>query len=254
MIARHAQASSAVGSCILTGCLGLDYSDLTVIIPTFNEMGNIREVVSGLTKRYRNVSVTVSDDGSDDGTREAVKALGKRNGRITLLDRSQKREHGLAASVLDAALLAKTKKIVVMDGDGQHPLPVVGSIAIALDSYDLVVGVRTHVKDWGMQRRVISKGMSSLSYLLFALRNRRLCNDMMSGFFGIDAAVFKDLIARRRKRFVGKGYKVLLDILKTMDRESTIGEVYYKTFHIRKEGNSKFGFRHVLTTLGSALG
>lgn len=232
----------------------MDYSDLTVIIPTFNEKGNIRDVVGELTRRYGSVSVIVSDDGSDDGTREAVKALGRRNRRIMLLDRSQRKEHGLTASVIDAAMMVRTRKVVVMDGDMQHPPSKVGSIAGALDRYDLVVGVRTRVKDWGLHRRIISKSMSSLSYLLFSLQNRRLCNDMMSGFFGMDSGVFKMLIEKHRNSFVGTGYKVLLDILKVMDKKSAIGEVHYATFHLRKEGSSKFGFRHVLTTLRSSLG
>ena len=232
----------------------MDYSDLTVIIPTLNERGSIKTVVAELTRRYNEVSVIVSDDGSDDGTQKIVKALGNRNKRIALLDRSRKGEHGLTASVLDAAMLAGTRKIVVMDGDMQHPPSKVGAIAKALDRCDLVVGVRARVKDWSLQRRIISKGMASLAYLAFSMQNRRVCDDMMSGFFGIDAAMFKHLIERRNDRFVGRGYKVLLDILKVMDRRSTIGEVYYTTFHIRKEGKSKFGFRHVLTTLRSAMG
>ncbi len=232
----------------------MDYSDLTVIIPTLNERDSIKKVLGALTKRYANASIIVSDDGSDDGTRDAVRALGRRNGRIRLLDRSQKKEHGLTASVLDAATIAGTRKIVVMDGDMQHPPAKVGSIAKALDRYNLVVGVRTRVRDWGVRRKAISRGMDSLSRISFALQNKRTCSDMMSGFFGIDAPMFRDMIARRRGRFVGEGYKVLLDILKLMDRRSSIGEVYYTTFHIRKEGSSKFGFRHVLPTLKSTMG
>jgi dolichol-phosphate mannosyltransferase len=197
--------------------LKADYSDLTVITPTLNEKNNIVRLVGALDRMYRNVSVIVADDGSRDGTREAVSALGKKNGRVRLLDRSRKSVHGLTASVLDAALMARTRKIVVMDGDMQHPPAKVGDIAKALDSYDLVVGVR------------------------------------MSGFFGIDAGLFRGLIKRDRDRFVERGYKVLLDILKLMDSKSSIGEVRYPTFHLRKEGSSKFRFRHVITTLDSVL-
>jgi dolichol-phosphate mannosyltransferase len=233
--------------------LKADYSDLTVITPTLNEKNNIVRLVGALDRMYRNVSVIVADDGSRDGTREAVSALGKKNGRVRLLDRSRKSVHGLTASVLDAALMARTRKIVVMDGDMQHPPAKVGDIAKALDSYDLVVGVRSRIKDWGIHRKIMSKGMAYLAYLMFAARNKKRCNDMMSGFFGIDAGLFRGLIKRDRDRFVERGYKVLLDILKLMDSKSSIGEVRYPTFHLRKEGSSKFRFRHVITTLDSVL-
>jgi dolichol-phosphate mannosyltransferase len=225
-----------------------------VIIPTLNECGNIKRMIAALTGTYGNISVIVSDDGSTDGTQDIVRAIGRVNKRVRLLDRSRKKIHGLTASVLDAALIAGTKKIIVMDGDMQHPPEKVGSIARGLDSRDLVVGVRTAISDWGIGRRMISKGMAYLSYALFALGNRRRCNDMMSGFFGIDSALFKRLIRDNRKGFVEEGYKVLLDILRMMGRDGTIGEVEYSTFHLRKEGSSKFRFRHVLLTLRSTLG
>lgn len=231
----------------------LDYSDLTVIIPTLNEKSNIRRVIDALTSMYKDINVIVADDGSDDGTREVVSTLRKRNKRIRLLDRAHKKVHGLTASVLDAAMIADTKKIIVMDGDMQHPPSKVGSIAGALDRYDLVVGVRAHVRNWGLHRRMISKGIAYPSYLLFAIKNRKRCNDMMSGFFGIDAALFKRLIVRDRNKFVEEGYKVLLDILRMVDKCNSLGEVRYSTFHLRKEGKSKLGFKHAITTLRSAL-
>jgi len=231
-----------------------DYSDLTVIIPTLNEKSNITKLIGILTRMYRNVSMIVSDDGSDDGTRERVRALGRRNRRIRLLDRSRKSVHGLTASVIDAAMMTGTGKIVVMDGDLQHPPSKVGDIARALDRYDIVVGVRTSVREWGISRRMISKGMAYLAYVLFAISGRKRCNDMMSGFFGIRTKEFKELVASQRSGFVEEGYKVLLDILRLMDRSGSLGEVRYSTFHLRKEGKSKLGIKHAITTLRSTVG
>ena len=231
-----------------------DYSDLTVIIPTLNERGSIVKLAGGLTRMYKDANIIVSDDGSDDGTREAVRALGRADRRIRLLDRSRRGVHGLTASVLDAAMITSTRKIIVMDGDMQHPPSKTGEIARALDRYDLVVGVRTSVEGWGVGRRMVSKGMAYLAYLLFAIGGRRRCNDMMSGFFGIRTSQFKGLIADQRGRFVEEGYKVLLDILRLMDRSASLGEVRYSTFHNRKKGVSKLRVRHAITTLRSATG
>jgi len=63
----------------------------------------------------------------------------------------------------------------------------------------------------------------------------------------------KGMIAKDRGMFIEDGYKVLLDILKNTRKSDRSGEVHYSTFHLRKEGRSKLGFRHMITTLRSAL-
>jgi dolichol-phosphate mannosyltransferase len=219
-----------------------DYSDLTVIIPTLNEVDNIGGLIRRLTSGYKNVSVIVSDDGSTDGTKEVVLACSRRN-----------RTHGLTASVLDAAMQTRTGKIVVMDGDLQHPPQKVRKIADLLDDCDLCVGVRTTVKNWGLHRRIISKGYAYFSVVVFKLRDKPVCNDMMSGFFGVKTTLFKRLIREHRDRFVEDGLKILLDVLKLLDSNVRMHEVPYVTFHERKEGKSKFSFKHVVSTLKSTF-
>lgn len=231
------------------------YSDLTLIIPTLNEEGNIKMLLGLLQNSYPDINVIVADDGSADKTQKSVLEISKRNKRIKLLDRS-KRQHGLTASVLDAAMIIKTGKIIVMDGDMQHPYQKVREMAKVLDHCDLVIGVRTRVENWGLQRRLISLSISSLAYLVFLLRGKPTCSDMMSGFFGIRAALFKSIIKGNRASFVGKGYKVLLDTLRIIDGNVKIDEVKYSTFQNRKYGKSKLsglGINHATDTLKSIL-
>jgi dolichol-phosphate mannosyltransferase len=234
-----------------------DFSDLTIIIPTLNESGSIKKLLELLLKRYKGVSIIVSDDGSTDGTREAVNHAAISNKKIRFLDRKGKAVHGLTASVLDAAMQANTEKIVVMDADMQHPYEKVGDISNALNENDLVIGVRNRVKNWGVQRRIMSMSISALAYSAFVLRGKPTCADMMSGFFGIRSSLFKALISKNKKAFVGKGYKVLLDILKIIGNKASIAQVRYDTFHERKYGASKlskFGINHASDTLRSILG
>lgn len=217
-----------------------DYSDTTVILPTLNENDNIGGVVRKITGSYRGASVIIADDGSTDGTIFTAMELSKRNGRVILLDRSTREVHGITASVLDAAELVKTKKTIVMDADMQHPPGKIGDISSMLDRDELVVAVRTRVRNWGPLRTIVSKGAAYFSYGVFRLRGKRTCNDMMSGFFGIRTQLFKELKKRNRNGFVGRGYKILLDILRLMG-DGAIGEVEYSTFHRRERGQSKLG-------------
>ncbi|HVC58431.1 MAG TPA: glycosyltransferase [Candidatus Acidoferrales bacterium] len=230
-----------------------DYSDVTVIVPTLNEGGNITKLINILTKGYPRISVIVSDDGSKDGTAEAVLKIGKKNKRIRLLDRKREGVHGLTASVIDAALIVNTDKIVVMDGDLQHPADKIKEITRKLDDYNIVVGVRTAVENWGIHRIIISKGMAYIAYGTFVLRGRPVSNDIMSGFFGINANLFKNIIRKNRDSFVPTGYKVLLDTLRLVGRRCKVGEVYYSTFREREYGQSKLKMKHMANALSSTF-
>ena len=154
---------------------------------------------------------------------------------------TNRRVHGIAASVLDAAVRCRTKKMIVMDADMQHPVDKVGDISRRLNAENLVVGVRTSVREWGIVRRAISRSAAHFSYLVFKIRSKPTTNDMMSGFFGIRTADLHRIIKRDPHGFVLKGYKILLDILRMAPRRVKIGEVRYETFHDRKKGKSKLG-------------
>jgi dolichol-phosphate mannosyltransferase len=234
----------------------VEFSDVTVIIPTLNEKDNVPKLIRLLQREYKGISIIVADDGSKDGTKAAVLRLARSSRRVRLLDRSEKRVHGLTASVLDAAMIVDTGKTIVMDGDLQHPYQKVRGIAKALDNHDIVIGVRSAVEGWTIERRLISTCMSSFAYIVFVLRGIPTSGDMMSGFFGIRSALFKSLIVKNRDSFVGQGYKVLLDTLRLVGHDAKIGEVSYATFQNRKYGKSKLsrlGINHASDTLESVL-
>ncbi len=228
------------------------YGNLTIIIPTLNEQGNIGRVIGRLDEMYPGVRIIVADDGSMDNTEKEVRAASKRID-VTFFDRRKMRVHGLTASVVDASLLARTDYIVVMDGDMQHPPELVGSMYRKLSEYDIVIGVRIEVKNWGLHRIILSKGMAIISYTVFRARGKPVTRDMMSGFFGIRAGIIKGLARRRRKGFVMHGYKVLLDILRMADPGVSICEVEYSTFHRRLYGRSKLKIRRMIEVLESTF-
>jgi len=229
------------------------YSNLTIIIPTLNEVGNVKSVALRLCNMYKGVHIIFADDGSADGTKEAVSMLSKKHANIELLDRTHAKVHGLTASVIDAAMHVNTNYIIVMDADMQHPLEKIRSISHKLDHYDMVVGVRTSVRSWGLHRRIMSKSMALLAYIVLKARRRNVSNDIMSGFFGIRAPLFKHIIEKSRDSFVPTGYKVLLDTLRLSSKGLKIGEVPYSTFHRRKSGSSKFKPKIMLDTLKSTF-
>lgn len=222
----------------------MTWNDTTVIIPTLNEGKNIGKLLHLLMRQYPGMQVIVADDGSRDGTQETVK-----KSRARLLDRTEAAEHGLTASVLDGALLAKTRFLVVIDGDMQHPPEKIREIVEKLrHGNDVVIGSRRRVLiPWPWHRRL----MSATATQLARLRLGRYVRDPLSGFFGVQKELFTAAIKQQRHRFAGTGYKVLFDFLKCSGRLQ-IAEVAYD-FGQRGGGESKIRSRHVRVFLRSLL-
>lgn len=219
------------------------YSDTTVVIPTLNEEKNISKLISLLDRLYRGINIIVSDDGSTDGTRDAVKSF--RSKKVIFFDRSKKNVHGLTASVVDAAKTVKTHYIVVMDGDLQHPPEKVEDIiALLRKKYGVVIGAREKdLSEWYWHRWLASKVATSLAKIKLIMREIK-CNDTMSGFFGIKSDVFKKVIEKNEHKYELEGYKVLFDTLKYIPKNTKIAETSY-FFGIRKAGDSKINSKHM---------
>jgi dolichol-phosphate mannosyltransferase len=223
----------------------MDYSDLTVILPTFNESGTLGKLLDYITLHYRGSSIIVADDGSSDGTKEIVKKKAASYGRIRFLDRKAMHlRRGLTASIVDGIIASKTKFALVMDADLQHPPEKIAEIKRELDAgCDLAVASRADVTEWVLYRKIISKTLIGVGYLLLYLGRKETCDDIFSGYFGVDAKLFKRVASQNRRRFVMDGYKVLFDFLKCIRRGSIkIANVPY-VFHSRKFGSSKAGMK-----------
>jgi len=216
------------------------YGDVTIILPTLNEGKSISNVLGYLVSRYRDCHILVADDGSKDGTKEAVLNLQHKN--LTFLDRSSRLVHGITASVLDATAMVKTRYFVVMDADGQHPPGKIEEIVNILRLGDrVVIASRIKVEQgWSFSRKAISYIGTLLGKLsLMARKKNYLSYDILGGFFGCNTRFWKKCLPPRLKRcFRLKGYKVLFDFLKYAPSRLVIEEVYY-TFETRKSGISK---------------
>jgi dolichol-phosphate mannosyltransferase len=133
--------------------------DVSVVIPVCNEQDNVlplaREIHAALEGRYRYETIFV-DDGSTDGTAEAVSAA-RRNGmpEIRLIRHSVR--SGQSAAVATGVREARAPWIATLDGDGQNDP---GDIPNLLDAarttasprLRLVMGNRTTRRDTWLRR------------------------------------------------------------------------------------------------------
>jgi glycosyltransferase involved in cell wall biosynthesis len=116
------------------------FGTIAVVIPAFNEANTIRDIASGALACTPNVVVV--DDGSTDGTADALDGL-----PVTLLRHPENR--GKAAALmrgLGAAMDHDVEGVVTLDGDGQHlPSDIRRLVRAArLHPEHLVIGSRLH--------------------------------------------------------------------------------------------------------------
>jgi len=117
---------------------------VAVVIPTYNEAGDIAEVVEGvLAQPFPELEVLVVDDGSPDGTGRLVEEVARRDPRVRLIARRGPRGRGRAGREgYLAALAAGADAIVEMDGDGSHRPDDLPLLVEGLSRAEMILGSR----------------------------------------------------------------------------------------------------------------
>ncbi len=220
--------------------------DTTVIVPTFNEGGNVRQLVRGLELAFEGVDAEILfvDDSTDD-TPDIIRQVSREQaGRglpVALHHRSgEERVSGLAGAVTAGIRMSDAEHVVVMDGDLQHPPALAPLLRAGLDTVDVVVASRYLGEGdasglSGTWRRAVSSTSTTLAKACFPRRVGRVCTDPMTGFF----AFRRDAVELDRLR--PRGFKILLEILARHDLR--VGEVPF-VFAERFDGESKASWRN----------
>lgn len=210
--------------------------ELSVVVPTYKERGNLDELRRRLETALSGVAweLIIVDDDSPDGTADHAKTMHRDDPRVRCIRRIGRR--GLSSACIEGMLSSSAPFVAVMDGDLQHDPMVLRRMLAALraDEADLVVGSRYveggSVGDWDGTRIVISRFATRLAGLV----TRQPLADPMSGFFALKRSTF-DACAHRLSSL---GFKILLDIVASSDASLRLKEVSF-TFGQRLAGESK---------------
>ena len=225
-----------------------DYSKLTIVLPTYNEVENISNIVPELFRLYPGVHVTVVDDSSSDGTGEAVEGLRATHQNLKLIERHISKK-GLTASVMEGIASVQTEYFVAMDADFQHPPASVADLyGELMKGADVAIGVRRDMGTLPLYRRAASWGAHKLAASYLWCRRQPRSRDLMSGFFGGRTEIAKNILRNKGDKFEPKGFKVLFDLLKFVPRDSKVAEASF-TFGDRVSGNSKLNSDIILSLL-----
>lgn len=135
-----------------------------VVLPTYREAENIREVLRRIREAVPEADVLVVDDGSPDGTADLAEKEAAERGQIEVLRRDAKTGLGPAYRAGFAWGLERGHDVLVeMDADLQHDPDVLPTLigAVGPGGHDLAIGSRYvpggSVPGWPRNRRLISK-------------------------------------------------------------------------------------------------
>jgi glycosyltransferase involved in cell wall biosynthesis len=212
-------------------------ASLAVVIPTRNEVENIRPLLDELDAVLPEETEIIFVDDSTDETPAAIEVERARRARpITLVHRSAgARGDGLAGAVAHGLRLAMSDWVCVLDADLQHPPRLVLRMLERAEAggVDVVVASRycgNGCTEFHRGRSLLSRLSTNAAKILFR-RSLRGVTDPMSGFFLVRRAVVP--FERLRPR----GFKILLEIL-VRARTLRVAEVPFR-FGTRYAGESK---------------
>src|ERR1700760_846435 len=225
-------------------------AELSIIVPTFKERGNVAELVRRLDAALSGISweAIFVDDNSPDGTAQAVKDIAGGDSRVRCLRRVGRR--GLAGACIEGMLSSAAPYVAVIDADLQHDEKVLPAMLARLEKgeADLVAATRYVA---GGSAASFSEGRGTISRLATKLTHRLVgtpLSDPMSGFFMMRRDRF-DAIA---PRLSPAGFKILLDIAATAGERLRIAEQPF-SFGERFDGESKFNAQVGIEFLGLLL-
>ena len=210
--------------------------ELTVVVPTLNEDGNVEILLEKLGVALAGIEweAIFVDDGSTDGTPERLTQIAQADRRVRLIRRIGRR--GLSSAVVEGALASTAPTIAVIDADLQHDERILPDLhrAIAVQGHELAIGTRYagvgSTGEWNDKRLRISRFATALAAPIMKTR----LSDPMSGFF----AVKRDVLLSAAPKLSNVGYKILLDLVASSPRALKLAEVGY-TFGTRRSGESK---------------
>ena len=135
-----------------------------MVVPTYNERENVSPLIRGILEQGPQIDVWVADDGSPDGTAEAVRqAMAEHPGRVELVQRGEKGGRGAAVIACFKKGLADPRRydvLLEMDADFSHHPREIPKLLEKIETHDMVIGSRYvpggGTSEWGWTRAVLS--------------------------------------------------------------------------------------------------
>lgn len=215
-----------------------------VIIPTYNELENMKALLPVLLGLPENFDILVVDDSSPDGTASFVSDFAKTHTRVNPLLRQQK--NGLGQAYIAGFKWGIEKNydaLVEMDADFSHRPEDLVKLLQALENHPVVVGSRYvpggATVNWGVIRKMISRGGGVYSRLILGYP----VQDWTGGFNGWHTQVLRDIGLDSIR---SNGYSFQIELKYKAQRCGYKVKEVPIVFEDRRVGQSKMSLRIVL--------
>ena len=218
--------------------------DTLVVVPTYNERDNLTELLEQIRVHVPAADVLIVDDGSPDGTAELALELGRRLGRVDVLQRG--RRLGLGSAYREGfqrGLVRGYRRLVSMDADLSHEPHYLRAMLEMCERTDVVIGSRylhgVSVVNWSLKRLSLSVAANLYARTVTGLPVR----DCTSGFQCFRREVL-EAIDVTHLRF--DGYAFLIELKYRAHRRGFRLREIPIIFVDRRFGVSKNGFHDIV--------
>ena len=220
-------------------------SKTLVFTATYNEVQNIKKLISLIYKNFPKADILVIDDNSPDLTYKLLKRLKKKYKNLKIKLRDKK--YGLDSAHKFAYDFAKKNgyvKLITMDADLSHNPIEIKKIVRLLDKSEFVIGSR-YIKGGKCE-------LPLLRYLISFFGNKFIkfflgikCNEFTSSYRGFNLIKLKNFSLKKIK---SKGYSFFMETVYLINKKNfKITEIPIK-FKNRIYGKSKIPKIEILRT------
>lgn len=170
---------------------------ITAVIPVYNEVNTINEIISRVAATKLPTEILVVDDGSTDGTREKLSILEKKKIiRVVLHNTNQ----GKGAAVRTGIQNATQDIVIIQDADLEYNpkdypallKPIKDGIADVVYGSRFLGGSRRPILFWNMVANKILTLMTNILY-------NNILSDMETGYKVFKREIFKDIKLRSNR-------------------------------------------------------
>jgi len=225
-------------------------SKTLVFTATYNEVRNIKKLISLIYKNFPKADILVIDDNSPDLTYKLLKKLKKKYKNLKIKLRDKK--YGLDSAHKFAYDFAKKNgyvKLITMDADLSHNPIEIKKIVRLLDKSEFVIGSR-YIKGGKCE-------LPLLRYLISFFGNKFIkfflgikCNEFTTSYRGFNLIKLKNFSLKKIK---SKGYSFFMETVYLINKKNfKITEIPIK-FKNRIYGKSKIPKIEILRTFFNVI-
>ena len=219
---------------------------ILVFSATYNEIENIKELISGIQKNLPNSSILIIDDNSPDKTREVIHKLKKNSRNLFLIERENKLGLDTAhKAAFKYAVENNFDYLITMDADLSHDPKELPKFVKNLNSFPFVMGSR-----YASGGKCLMKGsrliMSKFGNKLIKILSGIKSNEFTTSYRGFNVKKLKNFDLNNVK---SKGYSFFMGTLFELEKNNIEIKEIPITFNDRKKGVSKIPKIEILRTL-----